>query len=442
MFTRALRAVVTVLLRLWYRVDSVKGAHHALALEGPVLYVANHPNGLIDPGLLFVLIRRHVTFLAKAPLFRIPVLGLMLKAMGALPVFRKQDGHQAPGQNEGTLGASVQALVDGKVITLFPEGKSHSEPQLQALKTGCARIALEAVARGAAVKIVPVGLTYAEKHRFGSAVHVEVGTPIDARAFSPAPGDDAFAKAQALTDHVAQALAQVTLNLEAWEDLPLLETAEALYALDQGTAPRDPARRRAFATGIGLLRAEQPQRFEQLKQRLLAHRRQLELIRVTPHEVAVQYRPWRVLRFVVENLLWLAVGLPLFALGFVAFVVPYWVPWLVSRAAKADLDLMATLKVLTTLVLAPLWWALLAVSFGHGLGWRWGVLVAVAVPPLALFTRYFLERRRAAWSDARTFLLLASRARLKAGLRDDGAALGAEIEAVVRELRPRVVSSS
>ena len=60
------------------------------------------------------------------------------------------------------------------------------------------------------------------------------------------------------------------------------------------------------------------------------------------------------------------------------------------------------------------------------------------MPPLALFTRYFLERRWAALRDARTFFVLLSRKRLKAGLRTEGAVLAQQVEGLVAEFKPRV----
>jgi 1-acyl-sn-glycerol-3-phosphate acyltransferase len=81
-FYSFVRAVVALTLRLFYR---VKVNSPAAEPEGPVLFVGNHPNGLIDPALVFILSRRHVTFLAKAPLFRMPVLGWLLKGLNALP---------------------------------------------------------------------------------------------------------------------------------------------------------------------------------------------------------------------------------------------------------------------------------------------------------------------------------------------------------------------
>ena len=85
MFYRGFRAVVALLLRLFYRFEPVSDPEGGLSREGPVIFVGNHPNGLVDPGIVFATTRRHVTFLAKAPLFKMPVLGWMLGWMDRLP---------------------------------------------------------------------------------------------------------------------------------------------------------------------------------------------------------------------------------------------------------------------------------------------------------------------------------------------------------------------
>jgi glycerol-3-phosphate O-acyltransferase/dihydroxyacetone phosphate acyltransferase len=299
MFYAGFRAVMSLVLRLFFRLEPAVDPTGALKLEGPVMFVGNHPNGLIDPALLFTLADRQVTFLAKEPLFRMPVIGAILRGLGALPVYRKQDGPGDTTKNEGTLTASVDALVQGRAITLFPEGKSHSEPQLAELKTGAARIALEAARRGAPVRIVPVGMTYEAKNRFKSRVHVEVAPAIAAQDFLEAPGGDAYEAARRLTAAVADALLKVTVNLAAWEELPLVETAEALYALRTNDRAGNAERHVAFSRGMKLLRDEQPERFERLKLELAAYRRRLELLAITPDDLTSQYRPLTVARFVL-----------------------------------------------------------------------------------------------------------------------------------------------
>lgn len=438
MFYRAFRFVMSLLLRNFFRIEAVVDPTQALSAKGPVIFVGNHPNGLVDPGLLFVLVDRHVTFLAKAPLFRMPVLGWILKGLDALPVFRKQDGAGDTTKNDSTLTASVDALVKARAITIFPEGKSHSEPQLAELKTGCARIALDAFSKGAPVRIVPIGITYAEKNRFKSLVHVEVGAALDVASFATAEGAKDTEAVRKLTDAIASALEGITLNLEQWEDLPLVETAEALYALKQGDQAGDVERQKAFARGLSLLRAEQPGRFDALKAEVVGFRRRLELVQVRPEELTFQYRPATLARFVVRNLVWL-LGLPVFLVGMVVFVVPYWIPIGLVMATKPEKDTESTVKVLTLLLLAPFWWALVVV-----LSWlEWGPvgLTSLAVvPALALFTRWYLERRAAAFRDARVFFLFFSRQRLKARLLAEGASLAQAIDAVAEELKPRVTS--
>jgi len=437
MFYRAFRAGIALLIRLFFVLEPPVDPHHALSTEGSVIFVGNHPNGLVDPALVFMLARRRVTFLAKAPLFSIPVLGWILKGLDALPVFRKQDGADTA-KNDGVLAATVEALTQGRAVSLFPEGKSHSEPQLAELKTGCARIALDAAAKGATVRIVPVGLTYAEKNRFRSRVHVDVAAPIEVKDFVDAGGAESRESVRKLTEAIADALKAVTLNLESWEDLPIIETAEALYALEHGDQAGDTERKRAFARGMAVLREEQPERFERLKSQVAAYRRRLDLLKVQAGEVHFQYRPGQVTWFVLRNLMWLA-GLPVFLVGMAVFFVPYWIPLLMVRVAKPSDDVESTIKVLTLMVLGPVWWTVLT-----GLGFWWGgvalgVTALVGTLPLALFTRYFLERRMAALWDVRVFFLLLSRSAVKARLVEEGRALAAQVASVAEELKPRVV---
>ncbi|MBS1148310.1 MAG: 1-acyl-sn-glycerol-3-phosphate acyltransferase [Myxococcaceae bacterium] len=439
MFYRLVRAVIGFALRLFYILQVTRKTED---LGGPVLYVGNHPNSLLDPALVFAATDRQVTFLAKEPLFRMPLFGAVLRGLGALPVYRKQDHPGQMAKNEGTLEAAASALIAGKAITIFPEGKSHSDPQLSEIKTGCARIALRAARGGAPVRIVPIGLTYAQKHRFRSKVQIEVGAPIELVVPADLAGEQEAEWVRALTGQVADGLKAVTLNLEQWEDLKLIETGEQLYSLRVGEKTRDPERLRRFAKGVELLRKEQPERFELLRDEVVSFRARLEMVNADPKDLSMQYRRPEVARFVLRNLSSLLFGFPLFAIGCVLFAIPFLTVRYAARLLPLPRDRIATFKFISALILTPLWQTLLAY-----LAWRaWGPIgagIALAgALPLAFFTRYFLERRRAAIADVVTFFVLGSRSRLKARLLVDGEALAAQIEKTVTELRPRVVGDS
>ncbi|MHB8876664.1 MAG: lysophospholipid acyltransferase family protein [Myxococcaceae bacterium] len=436
MFYRFVRAVIGFALRRFYRLQL-----HGLPqrLDGPIIFVGNHPNSLIDPALVFVITERPVTFLAKAPLFKVPVMGWLLRGLDALPVFRKQDAPSEMGKNEGTFEAASKALEQGRAITLFPEGKSHSEPQIAEIKTGCARIAFRAAQAGAKVRIVPVGLTYAEKHRFRSQVLIDVGQPIEVAHLLPGSAAEEPEAVRLLTERIARGLRAVTLNLTGWEDLPIIQTAEALYSFRLSERARDPERLRRFARGVEIFRAEQPERFEELRSEVIAFQHRLNLVHADPNDLTLQYRRTEVYPFVLRNLAALGLGFPLFALGCVLFGLPFMLTRVVGRKVKVAPDRVATLKFVSTLILAPVWLALLTGLSGWFWGTGWGLGVFFGALPLAIFTRYFLERRRANLRDAVTFLVLGNRAKLKARLLAEGETLAAEIETVAAELRPRVI---
>jgi len=427
-----IRSLVALAVRLFYRVEATGPAEEA---EGPAIFVGNHPNGLIDPTLIFVATQRRVTFMAKAPLFKMPVVGMLLRGLGALPVYRRQDDPGQTSRNEGTFEAAGRALSEGGAIMLFPEGISHSAPGLAELKTGAARIALRVLKQGTPLKIVPVGLTYSEKHRFRSAVLVERGTPMTL-ADPSALGADESEQVRALTERMAAALRGVTLNLEAWEDLPLAQTAEQLYAMQAGEGTSQ-ERLRRWARGVSLLRREEPARFEALRSALMSFRQRLVLVRSDPTDLALVYRAGPVSRFIGKNLLSLVLGFPFFAVGLVLFVVPYHLPRLAVRAAKQDLDVVATVKFLTLLLVAPLWWALLTVLGWHAWGWEGGLAAWLVTPALALFTRYFLERWQAVLRDVSTFFVLGSRAELKRRLLLEGESLTRTLEPLVAQYGER-----
>ena len=430
MVYRAVRGVIGFALRCFYRIET---AGPPLP-DGPLLLVGNHPNALVDPGLLIAVSPRPLTFLAKEPIFRMPILGTLVRALGALPVVRAQDDPARMRENLEALGAAARGLASGRAVAIFPEGRSHSEPSLGALKTGAARLALQA---GRQVHVVPVGLTYAEKRRFRSVVRVEFGAALEVPPGAPEPD-----RVRALTERIAGALRLLTLELAAWEDLPLIEAADALYVLATAAPARDPERQRLFARGLALLRAEQPERAEELAGQVLSFQRRLALSRADAGDLGIRYRPGTVLRFAARNLVALVLGLPLAALGVVVFALPVLGTRLALKLARTEPDMVATVKLLAGLVLGPLYVGALAVAAGWWLRPWWAVAVVAGALPLALFTRRFLARRAEAIRDARLFFVLGNRSARKQQLLAEARALAARLTAVADEMLPRLTGTA
>src|ERR1043166_2344052 len=157
------RRIVRRLIRLYYPKIEVSGRDH-IPRTGPVLLAANHANSLIDPVIVGLAAKRPVRFFAKAPLFDTPVLGRLMRALGMLPAFRGQDDGAQVRRNLESLDIAARAMARGDVMGIFAEGKSHDTLKLEQIRSGAARMAVQAVQQGARkLKLVAVGINYQRK---------------------------------------------------------------------------------------------------------------------------------------------------------------------------------------------------------------------------------------------------------------------------------------
>src|SRR6266436_5657910 len=179
MIRRIIVAILKFALRVYFRRIEVVGLDN-VPRDAPVIFVLNHPNALVDPVFLLCLAPRRVSFVAKATLFRMPIISYFVRALDSLPAYRRQDEGEDVSRNLETFAAARRLLASGGTIGICPEGVSHNEPRLKPLKTGAARIALATASTGELnVKIVPAGLYYTDKSRFRSSALLHFAEAID-----------------------------------------------------------------------------------------------------------------------------------------------------------------------------------------------------------------------------------------------------------------------
>lgn len=415
------------ILDVFYRRRHLGGA---LPTSGPTLLVANHPNGLIDAVLIMRVAGRPVRFLAKAPLFDVPVVGRLTRWVRALPVYRKQDGHDTRA-NADVFRAVHEALAGGDLVCLFPEGVSHNEPSLQPLKTGAARMALGAEASSdhlLGVQIVPFGIHYRDKGVFRTELAVQVGEPIVLdEAWRAKHTADPREAARELTEQIADAIRAVTVNTESWDDLRLFEFASRIWV-----DANDPiVRLRTMADAVrDLADVVTPARIAELRARLEAFAQDLDALGLEPEALERPVQPERSTRFVIRNLLVGLLGLPVAALGVATYVVPYQAVRLLVGAIDPEADLVATVKVLASVLLFGIWQIALYIALVVWCGWLLGTALAIALPVAALYGLGFIERRVAAVHRARMTWRLIRSGEVGSTLRAERAALRAEIEAL------------
>lgn len=383
------------IIRLYYRV-SRSGA--AVPRTGPVLLVANHPNTLLDPMCVAWAAGRPVRFLAKAPLFSMPVLGWLVRGSGALPVYRRQDDPALTEQNEATFLAVHEALAQGSAVALFPEGISHSEPALAPIRTGAARIALGAAARtGGAFPIIPVGLVFRRKDRFRSEAHAVVGDAIAWSDLAARGSGDRDAVAE-LTARIDRAMRAVTLNLARWEDERVVRAAEAIWAAAQG-ADESPAARvervRAAADVLARARASGDPRWNALAREVAAHARFLAILGLRAVDLEHRVADGRAERLADGRVTLVGLGeLLLATIATVLFWIPYRATGLLADAVARDRESLSTLRVLGGAVIFLAWIGLLAFAAARWLGWAGALGTLLFAPVIAVAGLHAAERWR------------------------------------------------
>ncbi|CAN5726302.1 hypothetical protein BH23GEM3_BH23GEM3_08410 [soil metagenome] len=429
----ALDHVSTLTARVYYRL-TIAGS--GVPLRGPALLVANHPNSLFDAAMVAAAARRPVRFLAKAPLFTDPKIGWLVRASGSIPVYRAVDDAASVHRNDEAFRAAYAVLAGGAAVGIFPEGISHDESSLTRLKTGAARIALGAARlHGDLIPIIPIGLTLRGKEHFRSEALVQIGEPIawaDLAISGSGP-----AEVKDLTRRIEAALRSVTVNMERWEDAPLIEAAAAVYAAAMGEPPA-PAQRVAALNEITAilkrLRQDENAEWEPLARDLSEHMRVLHALGLRPADLRSQPGMGQAVRWTVRQLAFFGLTGAMAAAGAAVFYLPHRITDAAVARLDATPDLRATSRTLGGAFFFGLWIIFLALAVGFAAGVAAGVATLFILPALALPTLAALDRWRGAWPVARRFLLLWKRA----DLRRDLAARQARIAERLHLLRQRI----
>lgn len=425
---------------LFYRVDT----HGPPLPSGPVLVAVNHPNSLLDPVLILRCAGRYTRPLGRAPLFEHRFLGPVLRTMGAIPVYRRQDDPEAMHRNEGMFRAAVQALSEGGAIQIFPEGRSHSESQIVQLRTGAARIALQAEASAdwrLGLSIVPVGITYSRKEHARTPVTVRCGRGFGCADLEEQYSRDPVKAVRNLTRRIERGIRRQTLNFPHHDDRQLVEVAEQLYVRESRWVPwraREPLgerfpRLQRFAVGLEWIRREFPAEHDALKRKVARYAALSARIGAGEGDVPPRFGLIPVARYIAVRGTLLLLGLPLAVAGAVLWTPVTRLPAVVLRLTRPDYEVAATQKVLALIggvIVAWAAWVTLAFFVG---GTILAAVVLIAAPPCGYVALQWMELAREVREDAVLFMRLQGRP----DVRERFARMRAELAATFRRLEER-----
>ena len=178
----------------WYVDNTFKSAYRRVAYhekeklpqDGAIIYAPNHTNTLMDALVVLALDKKAKVFVARADLFKQPVILKFLTFLKMMPINRKRDGLNTLAKNVEINDIAVDVLHDKTPFCIMPEGTHNTKHSLLPLQKGIFRIALQAndtFGKEMPVYIVPVGITYGHLFRYRSSMLALTGEPFNITQF-------------------------------------------------------------------------------------------------------------------------------------------------------------------------------------------------------------------------------------------------------------------
>lgn len=372
---RAITNVARALVRCFYRSVETEGSPPP---AGPVILAASHLNGFVDPVVLVSRLRTFPRFLAKATLWNVAVARPALAFARVIPVHRRQDrpalqsGAADPGptDNLGTFDSAVAALATGGMLAVFAEGTTHDDPTIRPLRTGVARIALQAAAAGVeGVQVLPVGVTYEDKVAVRGRAVVSYGTPI---TVPPGPGlvdssgEPDPVQVRALTEKLQVAIQALTPHFASTEQALALNTA-AQITLRSAPGATDPVPLAQVAGMARRLGTAEPGTIEGLVSLVARYQMLLGFVRLDDEDVIAKGRLATLARRVIVLGVLVVFLSPLALAGLFTNLIPVLLVLVAGLAVKAPVT-KGTIRFLVAAVTFPATWVALALG-DAGNGW-------------------------------------------------------------------------
>ena len=178
---RIIRGYVKTGLYFYYKSIITIGQEN-IPKNKPVLFIANHRNGLIDPILIAITSQRIHHYFTRASAYKNPIANFWLRTINMVPIYRIRDGLNSIALNQDVFRNSYEVFKNNGTFIIFPEGNHDIPRKLRPLKKGFMRVSFGFLENNPdkELYIVPVGLNYKETYKPFTDVSILYGSPIKA----------------------------------------------------------------------------------------------------------------------------------------------------------------------------------------------------------------------------------------------------------------------
>lgn len=343
--------------------------------KGPIIFVCNHPNLIIDAWLVGMTCNRRLYFLAKSTIFRGKVLSWILSKLGLIPVYRKQDGNGDTTKNKDTFIKAYRILEKKGSFLIFPEGISVAERKLNKIKTGAARIGFGAMVNNEwnlDVTIIPVGLSYENIIKFKSEVTIKYGLPIKIADYKNDYIANEVQTVKMVTNKIEDAITNLTTNVRTLEHEEIVDALELIYKKelmrDLGLSTKNKTDEfsitKQLIDGVEWYFQHKPSKVEKFKMMFKSYKEKLDLLGLKEEYIESNIKSITLIdRFYIY--LYIVIGFPFYVYGLLNNYIPYKVPrWLAQKFTRAKSEI-ASAKLLSGMVVFVFYYILLINMFSR-----------------------------------------------------------------------------
>jgi 1-acyl-sn-glycerol-3-phosphate acyltransferase len=361
MLYQILKTLVSIGIRLYYKEIKVVNKNN-LPENGPCIYIANHPNTMMDAWILGYVSRIPIFFMAKATLFSSPLKLKILRSLNMIPINRRGEGQIKGVSNSDSFENCYKILEEKKCLLIFPEGTSFLERRLRELKSGTARIALEAERRNNSLldlKIIPLGLNYQNAERFRTSVMVHVGQSISVKEYVAEFELNQGLAAKKLTEIFRVRLEQVLINSGEKEEEILIDELHQIFKSKYIKSKQKGIQGefdllKKIRDNIEEIKLSRAYQIQEIQEIVASLKSKLDQFEINSDFLDRRFRTKMFLRQVLFSFIFLIIGFPFFLFGVIHNYFQYKLTDLLVPKLTKDVEYYAPISVLLGLLLYPL----------------------------------------------------------------------------------------
>lgn len=364
-----LRHYQDFVFRLYFKTEIV--GLEKLPQNTTLIFAPNHQNALMDAlGMLSLYPNWQPVFLARADIFKKPLVIKILTFLKIMPVYRIRDGYENLSLNDEIFLKTMDVLNNKNGLIILPEGNHAGLKRLRQLKKGIARIPFQAedASNGTLnIQIVPVGLEYSNYVRFHSKLLIRIGQPFEVKKYLDLYHQNKALAYNALIAELEQGIKKEMVHIEDEENYSAYITLTDLFTnrfIKNRKLPKTQNQKfridKDLVAKLDDLKLSNPSEFNKLMQKATEYSKLL-----SENEICTKAAPlsFKKVSLLPINAIMLLITLPLFIYGGINNIIQIAIPYKLSLKFP-DVQFHSSVRHVVGLILFPLLYIIQTLIFG------------------------------------------------------------------------------